>query len=109
MKLNFLSFFLLFFAIQVKAEVTINVVARPAASIFEIMDNVSFWYPGFNDTEYREYWVKNWPLTNRDKKLFGQYKAIREKYYNDPDQDEKDPLKNRNGFFSTLGSLSPDP
>jgi hypothetical protein len=91
------------------ADVRINVVTRDAASIFEILDNVSDWYPGFCDSEYREFWKKNFTITSKDNEIFKKYKVIREKYYNDPDQKERDPLKNRNGFFSTIGSLSPDP
>ena len=102
-------FIMTFFSFDSFAKIELNVVAREAASIFEILDNVSNWYPGFCDTEYQDYWKQKFGISSNDKKLFKRYQKIRKKYYNDPDQKPRDPTKNRNGFFSTLGSLSPDP
>lgn len=100
---------LLLMSFQGYAKVNLNVVSREAASIFEIMDNTSNWWEGFCDIEYRQYWEKKYKISKEDEKYFKQYQNLRDKYYSDPDQREKNPLKNRNGLFSTIGSLSPDP
>jgi hypothetical protein len=88
---------------------SINVTYREAADIFEIMDNTSYWWPGFNDDAYRMHWERKYTLTPQDKEFFKKYKKIRDRYYNDPDQAEQDVLKNRNGFFATIGSAKADP
>lgn len=81
-----------------------------AADLFNLMDNVSQWWDGFTEPEYRIAWEKRvGPLSETDNDLIKRYQKLREKYYNDPDQKEKDPLKNRNGLFSTLGSVTADP
>ena len=87
----------------------IQVEYSESADTFELLDNSSNWWPDFVDPEYHSFWQRNFGLTKSEKNLFEKYKKIRKKYYNDPDQDEKNPLKNRNGFFSTLGSITADP
>ncbi len=89
--------------------IKIEITQRNAAHIFEIMDNVSQWWPDFNNQEYADYWKESGKSKADDKKLFDQYALIRRTYYKDVDQAERDPLKNRNGFFSTSGSLEADP
>lgn len=82
-----------------------------AANVFQILDCTSQWWEDFcgDNGEYRKDWAKRFPITGEDLKYFAQYKRIREKYYRDPDQAEKDPRKNRNGLFSSLGALAADP
>ncbi|MGK5087555.1 hypothetical protein WDW86_08350 [Bdellovibrionota bacterium FG-2] len=91
------------------AEVKLQAVYHEASNVFEIMDNVSNWWPGFCDEEYQKYWQKTFGLSEQDKVFFEGYRKIREKHYADPDQAEKDPLKNRNGLCATLGSVTADP
>ena len=90
-------------------KVEIKVDYSRSADIFEVMDNVANWWPGFNEEEYFKYWEKEFGISEKDKELFSRYSKIREKYYDDPDQKEKNPLLNRNGFFSTNGSSTADP
>lgn len=89
--------------------VAVSVEYSEAADVFDILDNVSNWLEGFCEEEYQKYWSQKFGITESDKQLFSEYKTLREKYYKDPDQAEKDPFKNRNGFFSTLGSITADP
>jgi hypothetical protein len=98
-----------FFAQAQKSKIDIKVEYSKSADIFELMDNVSNWWPGFTEVEYEKYWNKNIKSQPDDIQLFQKYISLREKYYNDPDQKEKNPLKNRNGFFSTSGLLASDP
>ena len=67
------------------------------------------WWEGFTEAEYKKYWVIRFGISTNDDVLFGQYVKLRWKYYNDPDQKPKDPLKNRNWPFSTIGSVTSDP
>ena len=104
----FLSIFSVhFFA---NAGVKIEVQYSYSADLFDLMDNVSNWWEGFTEPEYQVEWQKRIGLlTEDDKKYFLRYQEVRQHYYNDPDQKEKDPLKNRNGFFSRLGAITADP
>jgi hypothetical protein len=90
-------------------KVQIDVTYSESADIFVILDNVSGWWEGFTEAEYKKYWVIRFGISTNDDVLFGQYVKLRWKYYNDPDQKPKDPLKNRNGLFSTIGSVTSDP
>lgn len=94
---------------QHPASVEIEFAYSESANIFDLMDNVSNWWPGFTDPEYQEYWKKNIGLSDADLDVFKKYKVFRQKYYNDPDQTPNDPKNNRNGFFSTVGALYADP
>lgn len=108
----FVAVFFVFYSIfgyAQKSKITILVEYSKSADIFELMDNVSNWWPDFTEEEYEKFWMKNIKSQPEDKQFFQKYTALREKYYNDPDQKEKNPLKNRNGFFSNSGSNEADP
>lgn len=100
----------IFFATTVHAKVKIVVEYSEASNYFDIMDNVSNWWDGFTEIEYSKEWEKrNGSNSELDIQFFSKYKELREKFYDDPDQKEKDPLKNRNGFFSMQSSATADP
>jgi|GEM_PF-2545324 len=82
-----------------------------SANILDILDCTSNFMEGFCGDEgaYRAEWEKPGPLSPKSKEALQTWAGIRRKYYYDPDQDEKDPRKNRNGFFSTLGAIDADP
>jgi hypothetical protein len=48
-----------FFAQAQKSKIDIKVEYSKSADIFELMDNVSNWWPGFTEVEYEKYWNKN--------------------------------------------------
>lgn len=107
-----IGIFLLFSAPIVNASemgIQITVEYSKSADVFELLDNVSNWWPGFTSDEYPKFWKKNLKSNPKDEDFFKKYKSIRKKHYNDPDQKEQDPLKNRNGLFSNSGSLAADP
>ncbi len=89
--------------------VSFEVTYSDVANTFEIIDNVSNWWPGFCEEEYRKYWELKYPVSEEDLKLFGDYKKIRDKYYDASDQSEPDPSKNRNGVFAFQSILTSDP
>jgi hypothetical protein len=62
-------------------DLTLTVVYREAASVFEILDNVSDWLPGKCDTEYREAWKKRFEISAADEGTFTAYQALRKHYY----------------------------
>jgi hypothetical protein len=106
--ISFLCF--VFFTLNARpAQIEIRVEYSKSADIFEFLDNVSNWWPGFTEEEYVKHWNRSVKSEPNDKGLFVKCARLREKYYNDPDQKEKDPLKNKNGFFSNSGSLDADP
>ncbi len=111
MKIFIATFFLFYsvFGYAQNFKITIQVEYSKSADVFELMDNISNWWPGFTEEEYEKFWKKNFKTQPEDKAFFQKYTALREKYYNNPDQKEKNPLKNRNGFFSNSGSLGADP
>jgi hypothetical protein len=79
----------------------LTVVYREAANIFEILDNVSSWWTGKCDPEYREDWQRRFGITAEDEKRFAVYKEIRKRYYAyPPDVRETDPSKTANGVFA---------
>jgi hypothetical protein len=92
------------------AEVNIQVEYSESADYFDLLDNLSNWWEGFTEPEYGKEWQNRFGVfTELDRASFEKYRKLREKYYNDPDQSEKDPLKNRNGFFSMTSTFSADP
>ncbi len=110
--MNFLIIMCLFissFAYAQNSNLDIKIEYSKSADIFDLMDNVSNWWPGFTEEEYAKYWKENIKSHSDDRQFFQKYIDIRKKYYNDFDQKEKNPLKNRNGFFSHSGSLEADP
>jgi len=62
-----------------------------------------------DDGGYLKDWIKRFgPLTSNDKTFLREYTRLRNKYFNDPDEQEEDPLKNRNGLFARIGSEHAD-
>ena len=98
---NILIFVVLLLSSVSQANVKISVEYSESANYFDMMDNVSNWWDGFTDIEYSKEWIKRFgAFSPEDLKMFETYGAIRQNYYHDPDQKEKDPSKNRNGFFA---------
>lgn len=105
----FLILFLI--TLNLNAAVTFRAVYSVGADRFQFLDCASLWWSDFcgdDGTYQKELEIKS-KLQKVDTDLFKKYQEIREKYYQDEDQKEKDPLKNRNGFFAKIGSLNADP
>jgi len=96
---------LLIISVFAQGKTTVEGRYSESANIFAIMDHVSNWWPGFTEDVYQNYWKNRFRLSEEDLKRFKEYEALRWRYYNDPDQQGKDPLKNRNGFFAMPGKL----
>jgi hypothetical protein len=97
------------------ASVSISASYAATANILQILDCISDRNkPNTegdcqDDSGYIKDWNKRFgPLTNEDKKLLAEYARLRQKYFNDPDAAEENPLKNRNGFFARIGSEHAD-
>jgi hypothetical protein len=67
---------------------------REAANVFEIMDNVSSWFPDKNDAQYREAWQARFGVTSADEDRFRAYKEIRKRWFSRADE-------SRGGLFAT--------
>jgi hypothetical protein len=68
--------------------VSIAVTYREAANVFEILDNLSGWWSGKCDPEYRAYWKERYGITADDEQRFATYKQIRKRHYPYPTPDE---------------------
>ncbi|MFT3775339.1 MAG: hypothetical protein QM820_59075 [Minicystis sp.] len=81
----------------------LTVTYREAASVFEILDNVTGWWKGKCDPEYREAWQQRFGVTPDDERRFAAYKEIRKRYYPRPTDDPTaDPATTENGLFAPL-------
>jgi len=92
-----------------KSELTIEVAFREPASSFEIIDNVSNWWPGYNEAEYRAYWEDTFGISATDTALFNQYKVLREKYFDTSGQSGGDAKTRPSGLFTDTSTLTADP
>jgi hypothetical protein len=61
-----------------------RVAYREGANVFEIMDNVSNWYPGKCELPYREDWIARFGIAAEDERAFETYAEIRKRYYESP-------------------------
>lgn len=64
--------------------VSIAVTYREGANVFEILDNVSNWWPAKCDSEYRDYWKERFGISDDDERRFAAYKQIRKAHYPRP-------------------------
>lgn len=87
----------------------VAVAYREPADRFEILDNVSAWWPGFTDEAYRAYWVERIGLSADDEALFPRYAEIRAKYFDRRGQQDEDPRTSRSGLFTDRNALAADP
>src|SRR5262249_13757064 len=76
------------------------VTYREAANVFEILDNLSNWWSGKCDPEYRAYWVERFGVTPEDEQRFASYKAIRKRYYDYGPSAEPTPPKPEDVLFA---------
>lgn len=82
------------------AESVFEVRYREAADVFEILDNLSLWWSGKCDPEYREHWQGRFGVTADDEQRFKAYKAVRKRYYEDRAGADPDPTKSTHGVFA---------
>lgn len=89
--------------------IRIEVVYREPADAFEILDNVSEWWPGYCDSAYRESWADSVGILPSDSTFFTQYARLRSRYFDKSGQENEDPRANRNGLFTDRATLTSDP
>jgi hypothetical protein len=99
---------------QERAGAPVAVAYREPADRFEILDNVSAWWPGYTDDTYREYWVGGGGsaspgLSADDETLFERYAEIRTRYFDRSGQEDEDPRTSVSGLFTDRRALSADP
>jgi hypothetical protein len=81
-------------------ESVFDVRYREAANAFEILDNLSRWWSGKCDPEYREEWQSRFGVTPEDERHFAAYKAVRKRAYEDKAGGDPDPATSSNGVFA---------
>jgi hypothetical protein len=82
---------------------------RQAADVFELLDNVSNWWPGYSDARYREYWVRTFGLSAEDDSLLARYARLRERHFDKTGQSNEDPATSEGGLFTARSTLHADP
>ena len=87
----------------------VEIAYREPADAFEILDNVSGWWPGYTDDAYRAFWADSVGLTPADSVLFERYARLRERYVDQTGQQNADPATSRSGLFTDRAVLSADP
>lgn len=90
-------------------EIEVRVAYRQPADAFEILDNVSDWWPGYTNPEYREYWADSIGITSTDSAFFARYKVLRDRYFDRSGQQNEDPRTSPGGLFTDTRVLSADP
>jgi hypothetical protein len=94
---------------EVQRDVTVEVAYRQPADAFEILDNVSDWWPGYTEPEYRKFWVDSVGVSGADSAYFAQYRVVRERYFDRSGQQSEDPRASKSGLFTDSRALSADP
>ena len=87
----------------------VRVAYREAADAFEILDQVSDWWPGYTVPIYHTYWADSVGFARGDSALFARYAALREKYYDKRGQGSSQPRREGSGLFSDRSVLRADP
>jgi hypothetical protein len=87
--------------------VRIAVVHRDAADRFELLDNVSSWWPEYVEPEYRAAWIARGLARDGDSAFFARYAAIRGRYLPRP-QSNASSWRERSGLFSAGDGLTGD-
>lgn len=102
-------FTLLWLNTSAQAAIRIEVVYREPADAFEILDNVSEWWPGYSDSAYRESWADSVGTSPSDSTFFAHYARLRSRYFDRTGQQNEDPRTNRSGLFTDSATLTSDP
>jgi hypothetical protein len=87
----------------------IEVAYREPADAFEILDNVSEWWPGYTDPAYREAWADSVGVVPADTTFFARYARLRSRYFDRSGQQDEDPRTSRSGLFTDRAALTADP
>lgn len=87
----------------------IEVAYREPADAFEVLDNVSEWWPGYTEPAYREAWADSVGILPADSAFFAQYAQLRSRYFDKSGQDNEDPRTSRSGLFTDRAVLAADP
>jgi hypothetical protein len=100
---------MLFLAVPSVSRAQVAAHYRQAADVFEILDNVSNWWPGYSNQQYRGYWEKHLGLSTTDEELLSEYARLRERHFDKTGQNNEDPSVSEGGLFSARTTLHADP
>jgi hypothetical protein len=92
------------------AAARVEVRYREPADIFEILDHVSEWWPGYVEPEYRRFWLDSVAaLSPLDAEMFARYRVLRERHYDRTGQADAAPRRDGAGLFTARAALLADP
>lgn len=88
---------------------SITVGYRQPADVFEILDNVSAWWPDYVESAYRAEWNRRGLAQPGDSTWFAQYRIFREKYFDRSGQSGGAPTREGSGLFTDRRAVEADP
>lgn len=94
---------------RVSSAQSLRVAYREPTDVFEILDNVSNWWPGYTEDLYRAYWRDSVGFRAGDSVAFAQYAVIRNRSFRKDGQGNSAPRRDGSGLFTDRAALDADP
>jgi hypothetical protein len=88
---------------------SVSVLYREPADVFEILDHVSDWWPGYVESAYRKHWTDSIGFRPGDSAVFARYAKLRETYFDKRGQGNSAPRRDGSGLFTDRAVLDADP
>ena len=98
------------FSLPAVAQVPSVVVRyREVADVFEILDQVSAWWPEYVDPAYRAAWTDGHLLQPDDSAFFARYAELRARHFDRAGQDSHGNFREGSALFTSRSTLLADP
>lgn len=92
-----------------RSGLTIEVAFREPASTFELLDQVSDWWPGYTDPTYAKFWADSARSMPDDVSWFRRYAELRNRHFDRTGQNDETAQENPGGLFTASAVLEADP
>jgi hypothetical protein len=87
----------------------ITVRYREAADVFEMLDQVSAWWPDYVEPAYRQSWIDAGRIRSEDSTYFAQYARLRERHIDRSGQTGSGERRGASGLFTAAATATADP
>lgn len=87
----------------------IEVRYREAADVFEMLDQVSAWWPDYVEPAYRQSWIDAGRIRPDDSTYFAQYAQLRARHMNRMSQTGSGERRGGSGLFTAGAAATADP
>jgi hypothetical protein len=82
---------------------------REAADVFEMLDQVSAWWPDYVEPAYRQAWIDAGRIRPDDSTYFAQYARLRERHVDRSGQTGSGERRGASGLFTAAATSTADP